>query len=219
MSGEQRTRRRRAILTWTLIGILTLAVAVPSIRLAYPLLPSYAQTSCTATSPSERHGTYRSRDIFPSIRTDCGTFAAEKEVTCSADPSRTVLLGPGTTYDLTVAGPRIPVLSDPTVLSAQVSEVQRQVPDSALDGELPDDPMYDNLRALQQQFSPEALRAFDYEQPPFDPQCDPYRMLMTTAGLQMVHPAEARELLEVPDGVTARDPKLPCDDWYHCEAR
>lgn len=219
MSGDETMRRRRPIVKWVVIGALALTVGLWLAQLSHPVLPSSDQASCTVTSPSERHGSYRSRDVFPRIGTDCGTFVAEKEVTCSADPSRTVLLGPGTTYDLTVAGPRIPFLSQPTVLSAQVSEVQTRVPDSWFDEELGDDPMYDNLRSLQQQFSPEALRAFDYEQPPFDPQCDPYRMLMTTAGVQMMPPARADELLEVPEGEMARDPKLPCDDWYHCEAR
>lgn len=219
MSGDETVRRRRPVMKWALIGVFVLAVGLWLAQLAHPVLPSYEQESCTVTSPSERHGGYRSRDVFPRIGTDCGSFVAEKEVTCSADPSRTVLLGPGTTYDLTVAGPRILFLSQPTVLSAQISSVQTYAPESLPDDELPDDPMYDNLRALQESRSPGVLRAFDYEQPAFEPRCEPYRMLMTSNGVQMVSPTRADELLEVPEGETVRDPKLPCDDWYYCEAR
>ena len=218
MSGDVKTRRRkRPIVRGVVIGVVVLVVALTAMRFSYPLWPSSEQESCTVTSPSERHSGYRQRDFFPSIGSDCGTFTAEKEVTCTADPSRTVLLARNTTYDLTVAGPRIPLLSDPTVLSAQVSAVQEIVPDADSDLDLGDDPMYDNLRSLREQFSPETLRAFDYEQPPFDPQCDPYRMLMTSKGVQIVHPARADDLLQVPEGTVASDPKLPCDDWYHCE--
>lgn len=226
MSGEVKTRRRkRPIVRGIVIGVVVLAVVLTTMRFSYPLWPSSEQASCTVTSPSKHHGGYRSRDLFPRIGTDCGSFAAEKEVTCTADPSRTVLLGPGTTYDLTVAGLRIPVVADPTVLSAQVSAVQERIPDTwfdadldaDLDDDLGADPKYDDLRSLREQFSPETLRAFDYEQPPFDPRCDPYRMLMTAEGVQMVHPARADDLLAVPEGTTASDPKLPCDDWYHCE--
>lgn len=218
MSGDVKTRRRkRPIVRGLVIGAVLLALVLTAVRFWSPLWPSSEQASCTVTSPSERHSGYRQRDFFPSIGSDCGSFTAEKEVTCTADPSRTVLLARGTTYDLTVAGPRIPVLSDPTVLSAQVSTVQAIVPDAESDLDLGDDPMYDNLRSLREQFSPETLRAFDYEQPPFDPRCDPYRMLMTTKGVQIVHPARADDLLAVPAGREARDPKLPCDDWYHCE--
>lgn len=216
MRGDEKARsRRRRIVTRVLVGVVLLVVAVPVVRLAYPLLPAYAQASCTVTSPSERQGGYRSRDFFPSIGTDCGSFAAEREVACAADPSRTVPLVSGVTYDLTVAGPRVPLLSQPTVLSAQVSDVQARVPDMGIDAELGDDAASDNLRSLHEQFSVEGLRAFDYEQPPYDPQCDPYRMLMTDAGVQMVPPARAEQLLQAPDGVTPRDPKLPCEG-YHC---
>lgn len=219
MSGGETARRRRPVMKWALIGVFVLAVGVPAVRFSHLILPSSEQASCTATSPSERHGGYRSRDLFPHIGTDCGSFAAEKEVTCSADPSRTVMLLPGTTYDLTVAGPRIPFLSQPTVLSAKISTVQKVVPETSLDDVLSDDVTSENLRELREQFSPEGLRAFDYVQPPYDPQCDVARVLMTTEGAQIMHPAHAERYLEAPEGVTPRDPKLPCDDWYYCEAR
>jgi hypothetical protein len=35
--------------------------------------------------------------------------------------------------------------------------------------------------------------------------------------VQIVHPARADDLLQVPEGTVVSDPKLPCDDWYHCE--
>jgi hypothetical protein len=96
-------------------------------------------------------------------------------------------------------------------MDARVSSEQTLEPEPDFD--LEDEVASERLEALRASRSPEVLRPFDYEQPPYDPQCDSWRTLMTTEGLQMFSIARAEEVLRVPDGEVARDPKLPCEGW------
>lgn len=105
-------------------------------------------------------------------------------------------------------GPQIAILSNPTVVSAQVAAEQPAHRDY-LAG-LDDEDLPENVKALRDQFSPETLRAWDYEQPPYDPLCDSLRHVMTTRGTQLMPPERAKEVLRVPEGVAPRDPLLPC---------
>lgn len=197
---------------WTFIGVAVFlaVVALAGLRLVNPLFPATTETSCTLSGGVDRHTVRRAPD-YSTISTDCGAYFASEEVTCSADPSRKVRFVAGVTYDVTVRGPRIPVFSNPTVMEAEVSTVQLVQPEPEM--ELDDDPMWDNLKALRASRSPEALRAFDYEQPPFHAGCDAWRTLMTTQGLQMFSIPRSEEVLRVPEGEVARDPKLPCEGW------
>ncbi len=145
------------------------------------------------------------------VASDCGRFRAGKEVACISDPSRAIVLSPGATYDLVVRGPRIPLLSAPTVISASMSAKQL-VADSEIVTEV-DPSAHENVQELQRAQLPETLRAFDYEQPPFDPSCDAFRHVMTTAGIQQVSAIRAEQLLTVPAGLEPREPKLPCQGF------
>lgn len=208
--GDSPSGSRRKVWTFIGVGVFLAVVALTGLRFVNPLFPATSETSCTLTGAVDEHHVRRGPD-YSTITTDCGVYYANSAVTCAADPSRTVQLVAGVTYDFTVRGPRIPVFSDPTVMDARVSTEQLVQPEPEM--ELDDDPMWDNLKALRASRSPEALRAFDYEQPPYDPGCDAWRTLMTTEGLQMFDIFRAEEMLRVPDGEVARDPKLPCEGW------
>lgn len=192
-----------------LVPVVLLAPAAVSIGTAVfdDRFPAQEIASCTLSdtnAPTGRRSILRAR-----IASDCGRFRGQDEVTCTSDPSRTIALVAGTTYDLVVRGPRIPLVSSPTIASATVSEEQRIEPElgpTEVDAEA-----HENAQALQRSQLPETLRAFDYEQPPFDPSCDPYRVVMTKDGLQVVSPARADQLLTPPSGETPRDPLLPCE--------
>lgn len=120
-----------------------------------------------------------------------------------------------------VRGAHIPVLLTRELVSATVAPAQSGQHHAGItlpgNDETPDPPGSEELRSrlaeLEAQFSPETLRAFDYEQPPFSPECDISRNVMTTRGLQLVRPNEATELLRLPAGTTARDPLLPCEGY------
>jgi hypothetical protein len=212
-AGDPSTSRRgRRVAKWAGLGALVLFLVLGSLRFAHPLFPVQDEASCTVTSSSERDFTpRRGPDLFPTVGTDCGAFTAGDEVTCTADPSRSVLLTVGTAYDLAVRGPRIPVVSDPTVVSAQVSADQptHSKPLSVPGG----DAFHEDVEALTDRFSPQQLRAWDYEQPPYHRLCDAYRIVMTSEGLQLMAPARAAEMLLVPEGVSPREPRLPCEGW------
>ena len=208
--GDSSSGTARKVWTFIGVGVFLVVAAVAGLRFVNPLFPATTETSCTVTSGVDRHHVRKGPD-FSTVGTDCGEYFADTEVTCAGDPSRTVHLVAGVTYDLTVRGPRIPVISDPTVMQAEVSPIQLVRPEPEL--ELDDDPMWDNLKALRESRSPEVLRAFDYEQPPYSPPCDAWRTLMTTEGLQMFDIPRSEEMLRVPEGEVARDPKLPCEGW------
>lgn len=208
--GDVSSGRRRKVWAWIGFGVILTMGALFGVRFVNPLFPAASETSCTVSGALDQHRVRKGPD-YATVRTDCGTFVARSEVTCSADPSRMVHLTSGVTFDFTVRGPRIPIFSEPTIMEARVSSEQTVEPEPEI--ELDDDPMWDSLKALRASRSPEVLRPFDYEQPPYDPQCDSWRTLMTTAGLQMFSIARAEEVLRVPDGEVARDPKLPCEGW------
>lgn len=167
-----------------------------------------ASEIASCTMQQSRQITYKRLGLRARIASDCGNFRGTKEVTCTSDPSQQIALIAGTTYDLVVRGPRIAFISAPTIVSATVSGEQLVDPEPGLTEVDPD--AHENVQALQSSLLPETLRAFDYEQPAFDASCDPYRAVMTTNGVHSVSPARAEELLEVPEGVTPRDPLLPC---------
>lgn len=174
-----------------------------------------ASEIASCTMQQGRQITYKRSGLRARIATDCGNFRGAKEVSCTSDASQQIALIAGTTYDLTVRGPRIPLISAPTIVSATVSDEQLADPEPGLTEIDPD--ANDNVQSLQSSLLPETLRAFDYEQPDFDPSCDPFRSVMTTNGIQSVSPARAEELLEVPDGITPSDPLLPCEG-YQCSS-
>lgn len=211
-AGSSDTRRRRRLRIWLqalgfpLVALL-LAFGLP---LASPLFPADEMTSCTIEQRERGR-----RDFMPKVASDCGTFVVSGAVPCSSDPSRTLRLIRGYTYDLVVRGPRIPLPASPVVHSATVSAEQKHgEPDYS---ELFDSPASSPaLEELEQRFSPETLHAFDYEQPPFDPDCEVSRSVMTSIGIQHVSPGRAETLLAPPEGVTPREPLLPCEG-YHCD--
>ena len=200
-------RRYRWILP-LVIGALILAggVAARSPWFAEQF-PEETIASCTVehfSAQSTRRASFRA-----SLHSDCGSFRAPKQVACTTDPTTRVPLIAGTSYDLVVRGPRIPLVSVPRVVAATVSSEQsgkRVLEPSTIDPAAPE-----AVQQLQRDWLPETLRAFDYEQPAFDPSCDPSRRVMTSKGPQVVSPEQAEQLLTVPSGVTPRVPKLPCD--------
>lgn len=213
--GGTRGERWRSIRRWAIIALVLVVIVLVAVPFAHRLFPIETQASCTLTSGSERDHRYRGGpDLFPRIGTDCGSFTADEEVACTADPSRTVRMLAGVTFDLRVQGPRIPVFSNPTVVTAQVSSVQLVQPPDLRDDSIPDN---ENLRKLRESISPAHYRAWDYEQPPYDRQCDAFRTVMTSEGVQIMTIPQADQTLEVPEGVVPVSPLLPCDDWYYCE--
>ncbi len=204
-------RRRRIFVVLTVLGALVLiTIALP---VANPLFPKREQASCTIESSSKIGSTRAARrgNIFPRVGTDCGSFVAGKEVACVSDPGRKIRLIPGITYDLTVQGPRVPVIWDPSIVEVRISaEQKRQDLHEPARARTSDPGLNAKLDALADEFSPGTLRAFDYEQPGFDPECDVLRHVMTTKGIQLMSPADAAEALRPPEGVAPRDPKLPC---------
>jgi len=204
--------RRRWPRVAAAVPVLLLVLAAVSIGLTVfaDRFPAQSIESCTVSDtngPTARRSVLRAK-----IVTDCGRFRGSAQVTCTNDPSRTVLLIAGTTYDLVVRGPRIPLVSVPVIDSAAVSEDQLREPTllapTEVDADAPE-----SVQELQRSQLPETLRAFDYVQPPFDPSCDSSRMVMTSAGLQSVPPARAEQLLTPPSGATPRDPLLPCEGY------
>ncbi|GAB2554207.1 hypothetical protein [Leucobacter ruminantium] len=205
-----------------LIGLLV----VVGLPLASPLFPAETVGSCTIQegpfTGSRRSG------IAPKQSSDCGTFVSRKTVACTSDPSTELALIPGFTYDLVVRGPRIPPFAAPVIHSATVSAEQRlQLPGDYSELfeppeglELPDgyaDEAEQRTAEIREEFEAEwgveALRAFDYEQPPFDPRCELGRSVMTSQGIQHVQRERAEYLLTPPEGVVPRDPLLPCEGF------
>lgn len=199
---------------------LWFAIALPLIPLVLafgmPLLnglfPQEEIVACTI----EEKSSFRNRKagrLLPNLPSDCGGFRSPKEVTCTSDQTQQLALIPGFTYDLVVRGPRLPLIGGPNIVSATVSPQQRYP--YAVDVTEVDESASEALQELQRSLLPETLRAFDYEQPPYDPQCDLLRGVMTTKGIQLVPAQRAEELLTPPQGVQAREPKLPCRG-YQC---
>lgn len=205
-----------------LIGLL----AVVGLPLASPLFPAETIVSCTiqeqTLSSSRRSG------IAPTQSSDCGAFVSRKTVACTSDPSTELALIPGFTYDLAVRGPRIPPFAAPVIHSATVSAEQKLriagdyselfEPPEGL--ELPEgyaEEAEQRTAEIREEFEAEwgveALRAFDYEQPPFDPRCELGRSVMTSKGIQHEQPERAEHLLTPPEGVVPRDPLLPCEGF------
>lgn len=201
-TNERGRRRGGKLVGIVLIGLIVV-IGVLNFPVVHPLFPERAEVGCTVTGPAEERsgGRPRDRDLSPERATDCGPFTMHKEVTCSADPSRSVQFVEGVRYDFTVRGPRIPFLSAPTVFSAQLSAEQP-----------PRAPLFDDGEELPlvQQFSPENLRAWDYEQPPFDVQCDSMRYVMTTEGLLLMDRDRAEAALDIPSSVVPVTPLRPC---------
>lgn len=162
-----------------------------------------------------------------------GSFiGSSKQAPCTADPALRTALIPGYTYDLEVRGAHLPFLATREIVSATVSPDQSREPLELME---PLEPNTDNellnetieeiqsrpesreiqekLDQLEADFSPEALRAFDYEQPAFSPECDVSRLIMTSRGLQVVDPPRAAEILTPPPGTVPHDPLLPCEGF------
>ncbi len=202
-----RFRRRRWMTLAIVIALLLPGGIAIGLRVFTAQFPKQAIASCTIGDPG--HQTTRRSATKARLFTDCGRFRATKHVECTSDPTREIALIQGATYNFEVQGPRVPLLSAPKVVSATVAAEQPYAPplgDTAVD---PD--AHESLQELQRQRLPETLRAFDYEQPPYDPSCDPYRRVMTTNGLQIMSPERATQLLTPPEGITPREPKLPCE--------
>jgi hypothetical protein len=192
------------------------ALALPMVSLIFTfgmplingLFPQKVIEGCTI----EKKSSYRSRSIPPTRPSDCGTFRSSKEVACTTDPAKQLSLVPGTTYDLVVRGPHLAFFSRPSIVSATVSKTQRY--GYELDLTKVDESASEALQELQRSMLPETLRAFDYKQPPYDPNCDITQHVMTTNGLQMMPAERARQLLTPPAGVQPREPKLPCEGFW-----
>lgn len=86
----------------------------------------------SCTMKQGRQITYKRSSLRARIATDCGNFRGSKEVSCTSDASQQITLIAGTTYDLTVRGPRIPLISAPTIVSATVFDEQLVVPEPGL---------------------------------------------------------------------------------------
>lgn len=193
-----------------------LALVTIALPIANPLFPKREQVSCTVESPSKNGSTRAARrgSVFPRVGTDCGSFVAGKKIACAADPGRKVQLVPGFTYDLVVRGPRIPIIWDPSIVEVRVSAEQKRPQLREMGrARTSSSELNAKLDALTDQFSPETLRAFDYEQPAFDPACDLQREVMTTTGMLLLDPGTAEAALRPPAGVVPRDPKLPCTQY------
>lgn len=140
-----------------------------------------------------------------------------------------------TRYDLVVRGADIPFI-EPTVVEAVISDTQPDPgtpsddrftkldealektlealdPDSRAELEASLAESDAELERIDAEFSPESLRAFDYVQPAYDPQCDAWRMIMTTKGLQQMSRERAVEVLESPKGSRPRSPLLACEGY------
>lgn len=228
--GPRKTLKRLAWGTALAIGAgLLVTLVVP---LSSGLFPSETQTSCTV---SERPTTPRARrggSFFPRIYTDCGVFRSTKQTTCTADPAQQTPLIPGHTYDLTVRGAHLPLSASREIVSASLTPGRPSAPRTPIKrlepttgNDLLDDTIAEiqarpesrefdeKIARLKAEFSPEALRAFDYEQPAFTAECSIMRHVMTTKGLQLMEPARATEVLTPPAGTTPRTPLLPCEGF------
>lgn len=211
---------------------LLVSVGAP---LTSTLFPSETQTSCTVTKhPFEGRGR-RGGSFFPRVYTDCGVFRSAKQATCTADPEQTTALIPGFNYDLTVRGAELPFTTSREIVSVTVSPNQSFEPrefikplDSNTDDERFNEMVRDiqnrpenralneKLAKLKAEFSPETLRAFDYEQPAYSPECDVTRHVMTSKGLQIMDATRATEALTPPPGMAPRTPLLPCEG-FECD--
>lgn len=218
------SRKVRAIkrTSWAMTALFGAGLLVTlGTPLASPLFPEEEAITCTVTHHSALG---RRRGVFPHVDSDCGGFRSGKSTVCTADPALRVNLIPGSTYDFVVRGAHIPLVQSRELVSAAVSKTQPDQRDEGNTQRFTEDtadlPGSEEFRAriaeLEAQFSPETLRAFDYEQPPYSPACDVTRNVMTIQGLQLVSPDKAAELLRTPTDTTARNPKLPCEG-YLCE--
>lgn len=199
---------------------LWLAIAVPLLPLivvfGMPLINGLFPEEELAACTIEKDSGFRGRKgggFTPNMPSDCGSFRSPKEVTCTTNQARQLTLVPGFTYDLVVRGPRLPLIGGPNIVSATVSPQQRYAYDIGITEV--DESASEGLQELQRSMLPETLRAFDYEQPPYDPSCDLMQSVMTTNGIQLVPAQRAKELLMPPQGVQPREPKLPCEG-YQC---
>ncbi|QYM75656.1 hypothetical protein [Leucobacter luti] len=238
---QPKHRTRRVIGAWS-VGVLVASIALLGL-LATPVgnqvFPERTIAECTAGNPAEIRslGGRRAYSV-PLANTDCGAFRISQDTACTSDPARTIQLASGLNYDLVVRGPRVPFLVSPWLVSAQVSAEQPapssgtgrlsdlEAMRSRLDDTLAEiDPEGEAARAAERaeseaaiaelaaEFSAETLRAFDYEQPPYDERCDSWRTVMTSQGLQHMTRADAAEKLALPAGVTPHDPLLPCEGF------
>lgn len=229
--GPRKGLKRMAWGTVVALGVgLLVSIGLP---LSSALFPTETQTSCTVTEqPFEARGR-RGGSVFPRIYTDCGTFRSTNQATCTADPSLQTHLIPGYTYDLTVRGADLPLTTSREIVSAAVSpghkpksrEIIKKL-EPTTDNDLLNETIEeiqsrpesrairDKIARLEAEFSPETLRAFDYVQPPFSPECEVSRRVMTTKGMQLMDSTRAAEVLTPPAGTTPRSPLLPCEDYF-----
>lgn len=224
-------------MAWGTVAALGVGLLVSiGLPLSSALFPTETQTSCTVTErPFEARGR-RGGSFFPRVHTDCGTFRSTNQATCTADPSLQTHLIPGYTYVLTVRGADLPLTTSREIVSAAVSPGYAPKPgeiikklgpttDNDVLNEAIEDiqsrpesrAIRDKIARLEAEFSPETLRAFDYVQPPFSPECDVSRRVMTSKGLQVMDPTRATEALTPPAGTTPRSPLLPCEG-YACDS-
>lgn len=234
-------RRWVRITRWLGLAVLATAIlvlSIPTIALipgVSSVLPERTLVECRVGNPAVLKTYGRKRlNRTPLIQTDCGNLRSRQAATCTSDPGKKVQLISGTRYDIVVRGLDIPWFSSPAIVSAVISADQGPPPEppfSELDAladslfaelEQVDPEASAKLEAQQTerlarieeqlaQFAPEVMRAFDYEQPAFDPLCDAGRSVMTTIGIQHTTPEQALEWLTVPEGDSARDELLPCD--------
>lgn len=205
---------------------LLVSIGIP---LSSGLFPSETLTSCTITEKPFETRNRRSGTFFPRVYTDCGTFRSAKQATCTADPSLKTAFIPGRSYDLVVRGAHLPISASREIVSATAlpkQATEARTPLKRLEPNTGDeqlDEIIDGIRnspesrevdekiaQLEAEFSPEVLRAFDYEQPAFNPKCDVIRQVMTSKGLQVMDAPRATEVLTPPAGTTPRSPLLPC---------
>lgn len=229
-----RPRKTFKRMAWGTVAALGLGLLVSiGLPLSSTLFPTGTQTSCTVTERPFETRNRRSFSFFPRVYTDCGTFRSAREATCTADPSLKTHLIPGHTYDLTVRGAALPLTTSREIVSATVSPGHEPKPreiikklepttdNDVLDKAIEDiqnrpesRAIDDKIAQLEAEFSPETLRAFDYEQPAFVPECDISRQVMTSMGLQVMDPTRATEVLTPPAGTTPRTPLLPCEGYF-----
>lgn len=233
---EQRKRPRRTLksLAWGSVAVLGAGLLVTlAVPLSSTLFPAEEVVSCTVTEhPTSPRGRRGGINFYPRIYSDCGVFRASKQAACTADPELDTNLIPGYTYDFTVRGANLPALLSREIVSANVSSKQLAKPIellTPLEADAGNDLLNkaieeaksrpesraidEKINELAEQFSPEVLRAFDYEQPAFTPACDISRNVMTSKGLQIMTPDRAKETLTLPEGAVAREPLLPCEGY------
>lgn len=213
-TGEPRRPRRlrdplrfaRGRMRYLAVAAVVAFIAAYALPLLNPLFPEHTISSCTI----EERSTFRLRHgVSPAQPSDCGNFGGAKSVACTSDPEQEVPLVVARTYDLVVRGPHIPFIGKPTIMLATVSKTQKfdlSFPEHE-QGNLSDE----LWEKIAEDTSPETYRAYDYEQPAYDRECDPYRVIMTSKGIQVVSLERAAQLLTPGPGMTPRDPLLPCE--------